>query len=61
MVDIVPEYSLFASSMNVELVYIILKSITAFQYVCNSGALISRKSKNRIILLSELKDEDTIL
>ena len=33
LVDIKPQFTIFTSALNVELVYIILKSIITFQYI----------------------------
>ena len=48
--DLVPQYLLFASSLNYELVYIILKSIISFAHINNTkeGRIHSNSGKIRI-------------
>ena len=61
MKDLVPEYLLFASSLNVELVYIILKSIISFAHIqlTDDGRIHSDSDKIRIS--TETNSTDTVI
>jgi hypothetical protein len=61
MEDLVPQYLLFASSLNFELVYIILKSIISFSHInlTEEGRIHSESGNIRIH--KDTNDRDTVI
>ena len=52
---------LFASSLNVELVYIILKSVISFSKINFSSDRASHSQDNRILIVNDSGDENTVI
>ena len=58
--EMAPLFLFLASSLNVELVYIILKSITQFQYI-NMGQEVNFAKRTSVELISSPRGEDVTL
>ena len=59
--EIAPLFAFLTSSLNVELVYIILKGITQFSYINKGPDFMSEKKSKNITLVNSAAEDATII